>query len=64
MADALIKQKMDIRCFMPCSLFGIEDNYFDLKRSHFIQLQLYKANQNNTNLEVGDRGNQKEIYVC
>ena len=58
---------MDIRCFMPCSLFGIEDNYFDLKRSHFIPAtiqKIHKANQNNTNLEVWGSGNQKRVYVC
>ena len=67
MADALIKQKkMDIRCFMPCSLFGIEDNYFDLKRSHFIPAtiqKIHKANQNNTNLEVWGSGKPKREFM-
>lgn len=67
MAESLIKQhNMDVRCFMPCSLFGKEDNYFDLKRSHFIPAtiqKIHKAKIKGENLIVWGSGKPRREFM-
>jgi GDP-L-fucose synthase len=43
LAEYLIKQhKIDVRCVMPCSLYGPNDHYFEREKSHFIPAMIHK----------------------
>ena len=50
-SEYLIKQyKMDIRCFMPCNLFGYNDKFFDHGNNHVLPAlihRIYEAKINN-----------------
>ncbi len=50
-SEYLIKQhKMDIRCFMPCNLFGYKDKFFDHGNNHVLPAlihRIYDAKINN-----------------
>ena len=66
-AESLIlSHKMDIRCFMPCNLFGKKDRFFDQKNSHVLPALLHrfyeaKLNKNSEVVVWGDGSPKREF---
>lgn len=66
-AESLIlKYNMDIRCFMPCNLYGKNDRFFDTKNSHVLPAlmhRIYEAKKNNLKEVVvwGDGSPKREF---
>ena len=66
-SEYLIKQhKMDIRCFMPCNLFGFKDKFFDVGNNHVLPAlihRIYEAKINNKKKFVvwGDGSPRREF---
>ncbi len=66
-AESLIlSHNMDVRCFMPCNLFGKKDRFFDEKNSHVLPAlihRFYEAKINNKKQVVvwGDGSPKREF---
>ncbi len=66
-AESLIlNDNMDVRCFMPCNLFGKKDQFFDEKNSHVLPAlmhRIYEAKLNNLSKIIvwGDGSPKREF---
>ena len=38
----ILKHNMDVRCFMPCNLYGNKDQFFDEKNSHVLPALMHR----------------------
>ena len=69
-SEYLIKQyKMDIRCFMPCNLFGFNDKFFDDGNNHVLPALIHRIYEAKINKKkkiycLGGWITQKRIYAC
>ena len=67
-AEFLIKKyKIDIRCFMPCNLFGYADKFFDRGNNHVLPAlidRVYEAKKNSLNdLIIWGDGSPKREFM-
>ena len=68
LSEYMIKEfNMDIRCFMPCNLFGFNDNFFDKKNNHVLPALIHKIYESKINnkkkFTLWGNGNPKREFL-
>ena len=63
----IIQKKMDIRCLMPCNVYGPEDHFFDPVRAHVIPAlinKIYNAKiKSKKNVYIWGSGKPKREFI-
>lgn len=66
-AEYLIKKEnLDIRCFMPCNLFGYKDKFFDDNNNHVIPSlikKIYQSKIDNKDIIIWGNGKPKREFL-